>query len=252
MIKRLRLLMAVVAGIVCVFGTSTNAVELEDVYVTGGIAHWPEFGPIPSRFSFDFPAIALQRSSPPASTSQTSVKFGVGLSINETWAIEAVAILGMEHESTIESLFDGYYERIPIIGNDDFVDDIVIDFDLGISNKLKASILRINPVYTIPLQHNRLSLFGKAGIAFIERDWKVTIRTDYEFDDDFGHGLGIFFPSPVQTLSESDSTTNVFASAGLRWNPTGGQSAISVSFSNYFDTPGDVKQSLELDYQWQF
>lgn len=235
----------------CLLGTTTHAVDLDDVYVTGGLAYWPEFGAPPNRFSFEFPGNSIRRNLPSESSSQTSFKFGAGYSINETWSVEAVAIVGMEHETNIPSLFDGFSELIPIFTEDERIDDFEIRFDLDITSKLKASILRTNPVYTLPIQED-FSFIGAAGIAFIERDMRTTIRSDYQFDDDIGGDIEIFFPDTAQTASDSDSSTNLFASAGIRWNPGGGQSSITVSYTNYFDTPGDITQSLELDYQWKF
>lgn len=252
MIRRFASSAILVAGLFCLIGTSIQAVDLEDFYLTGGVVHWPEFGSSNPRFSLPFPTIApYTRTTFSDSSSQTSFKFGAGYLIDESWSVEAVAVVGMEHETSIPSLFGDFFTDLPVVLGDDFVEDLVIDYDLALKSKLKASILRINPVYTIPLQRN-FSLFGKAGIAFIERDMKVTIRTEYRYDDELNQDIGILFPPTEQTFSESDSTTNLFACAGLRWSPNGGRSAVSISYSNYFDTPGDVTHSLELDYQWKF
>ncbi|MXW54983.1 MAG: hypothetical protein F4X44_06770 [Gammaproteobacteria bacterium] len=252
MIRRLASSMALVAGLFCLFGTSVQAVDLEDVYLTGGVVHWPEFGSSNPRFSFAFPTIApYTRTTFSESSSQTSFKIGAGYSLNNSWSIEAVAIVGMNHETHIPSLFDGFYPIISEVVGDVFDDDLVIDYDLSVTHSLKASILRINPVYTASLQRN-FFVFGAAGIAFIERDVKTSIRTEYRFDDELSQPIDILFPPSVWNSSESDSTANLFASAGLKWSPNGGRSAISISYSNYFDTPGDVTNSLELDYQWKF
>ncbi|MCY4143222.1 MAG: hypothetical protein OXG08_05985 [Gammaproteobacteria bacterium] len=251
MTKRLAPLVALVGSVLCLYGTATQAIDLEDFYIVGGIVHTPEFGPPTGRYSFEFPSSSFETRAPSQSSSQTSLKFGAGLSINETWAIEAVAILGMEDETHIPSLFDGSYERVPIFSDDDGIDDFEIAFDIELTTKLKASILRINPVYSLLLQRN-LSFIGKAGVAFIERDRRITTHTEYEFEDDFGQEIEIIFEPSTHSSSFSDSSTNVFASAGISWNPGRGQSAISVSFTNYFDTPGDITQSLEVDYQWKF
>lgn len=230
---------------------TVHAVDFEDVYITGGIVHWPEFGLTSSQFSIQFQTTLYERTSTSKSSTQTSFKFGAGYFINESWSVEAVAIVGMEHESSIPSLFGRFYPEFPEFLDEDFDEEFEIDFDLAITQKMKASILRVNPVYTIPIQGN-FSLFGKAGIAFIERDLKVTVQSSYEFDDELRQEVEIVFPSSVQVYSESDSTTNLFASAGLTWSPDSGRSAISISYSNYFDTPGDVTNSVELDYQWKF
>lgn len=111
--------------------------------------------------------------------------------------------------------------------------------------------MRINPIYTIPVQGD-FTLFGKAGIAFIERDFKVSIRTEYELEDELRQGIDIVFPTSLQVVSESDSKTNPFASAGIKWSPDSGRFADSISYSSDFDTPGDIVRSLELDYQWKF
>ncbi len=185
------------------------------------------------------------------SSSQTTLTVGAGYSIDESWSDEAVAIVGMEHETSIPSLFGPIYTERPVFSDDSFDDDFEIGFDVGVTHKLKASILRINPVYTIPVQGN-FSLFGKTGIAFIERDFRVSVRTEYELEDELRQEPDIVFPPTFQVVSESDSTTNLFASAGIKWSPDSGRSAVSISYSNYFDTPGDVTHSLELDYQWKF
>lgn len=235
----------------CLSGTTVYAIDFEDVYLTGGVVHWPKFGPTTDRFSIQFPTTSYERTSTSSSSTQTSFKFGAGYYINESWSVEAVAIVGMEHESSIPSLFGRFFTEIPDFMDEDFDDEFEVDFDIALTRKLKASILRINPVYTIPIQGN-FSLFGKAGIAFIERDVKMAIRSDYEFNSELGQEVEIVFPSSLQVFSESDSTTNLFASTGLTWSPGGGRSAISISYSNYFDTPGDVTNSVELDYQWRF
>lgn len=250
MIRLFKCSLTLAAGFFCLFGASIQAVDFEDVYLTGGVVHWPEFGSSNPRFSFPFPTIApYTRTTFSESSSQTSFKFGAGYSIDESWSVEAVAVVGMEHETSIPSLFDDFFSDLPVLIGDDFVDELVIDYDLALESKLKASILRINPVYTIPLQRN-FSLFGKAGIAFIERDMKMVIRTEYRYDDELGQGIEILFPPSEQVFSESDSTTNLFAGAGLSWSPNGGRSVISISYTNYFDTPGDITHSLELDFQW--
>ena len=87
--------------------------------------------------------------------------------------------------------------------------------------------MRVNLVYTIPVQGD-FSLFGKAGIAFIERDFKVSIRTEYELEDELRQEIDIVFPPSFQVVSESDSTTSLFASAGIGWSPDNERPAVSI------------------------
>lgn len=80
------------AGILCLVGTSIQSVDFEDIYVTGGIVHWPEFGSTPSRFSFQFPTTTYERGSISDSSSQTTLKVGPGYSIDVSWTVEAVEL----------------------------------------------------------------------------------------------------------------------------------------------------------------
>ena len=43
------------------------------------------------------------------SSFQTTLKVGAGYSIDESWSVEAVAIVGMEHETSIPSLSGRIY-----------------------------------------------------------------------------------------------------------------------------------------------
>ena len=133
----------------------------------------------------------------------------------------------MEHETSIPSLSGRIYTERSVFSDDNFEDELEIDFDFGLTRKLKASILRIHPVYTIPVQGD-FSLFGKAGIAFIERDFKVSISTEYALEDELRQEIDIDFPTSLQVVSESDSTTSLFASAGIGWSLDNGRSTVSI------------------------
>ena len=158
--KRSATLATPLAGIFCLVGTSIQAVDFEDIYITGGIVHWPEFGSTPGRFSFQFRTTTYERGSISDSSSQTTLKAGAGYSIDESWSVEAVATVGMEHETSIPGLFGRIYTERPVFSGDSFEDELEIGFDFGLTRKLNASILGINSVDTIGVQGD-FSLFGR-------------------------------------------------------------------------------------------
>lgn len=217
-----------IIGCFLIFGIASGLSAKEyGFYLHGGITYWdgldaPDFEDEPGliqgltiEYEIDDPRAQLS--------------LGAGLHYDENWSFEVFYV------STPERIVLGNDWEYPPLDPGD------IPVTLSWTSKIKQTIGGVSAVYDLYINEN-LSVFGKAGIAFVRHTSESSITSSSHPEISFRGAI----PS---TFTDEDDTQDVFGAIGARIPIRQGDASLTFAYQ-FIDTDDGPETSFEVGVQW--
>lgn len=225
----------------------TNSV-LGQFFVQGGTSYWPNFE-APQLTLYDFP---LGNRDDGTVDRRTDLWIGAGYRVDETWSFETFfSRLPSTEVST--DLFSIFGSR-PILPQ-----------SVSISVITDTTTVGFGAVYDLYI-NDRVSLIGKAGVAFTQQDVEVDVTLprfpippiyfgDYDFDDLFD--INEVFDDLLSDddyyddlIGEDESTLDMYFAVGVRLPIQDTPASVTATYQ-LVSTPGDSESGFYVGLCWE-